>query len=450
MGADRATLSGETVAPLFEGLAGRLVVAYSGGVDSHVLLHLVATCQRARGEEGRVHALHINHGLSENATAWEEHCREATRALGLPFTSVRMSVAPGAGLEERARRARYAAYRGFIEPGDRLLLAHHQEDQAETILFRLLRGGAAAGLGMPASRVLGSGVLMRPLLGRTKESIRQYAQAERLEWVVDESNSDLGFDRNYLRHRVIPMLAERWPGYGARLARGASLAAESLQLTRELGDLDADPLVDGQRRALEWKPLLLLSPARRRNVVRRWIERASLPQPGSAQLDQLLRQLATSREDAGIRVAWRGAEVRRYRRHLHLLAPLPPREPLAGLRLEEGVTLAAGGGVLEVRRARGRGVRLPADSAQVALRYRSGGERCRPRGRSGSHPLKKVLQEMGVPPWLRNRIPLVYCGGRLVAVAGLFDCHEYAVADDETGWHFRWRMGDGSRLDADE
>lgn len=431
------------LAELEKGIARprRYLVAFSGGIDSTVLLHaLAASADRHRTA---VVAVHVNHGLHEDAPRWEQHCREAAAALGLPFVGRTVTVDDRSGLgpEASARQARYAALCDIVEDGDWLVSAHHEDDQAETLLLNLMRGSGLAGLaGIGAIQEFGGGMLARPLLGVGGNAIEAYAKAHGLSWIDDPSNRDTAFDRNYLRRRILPALAERWPGVALRLGRSAELAGEASELLNDLAELDLATLGAASRPdRLAVDGLAALSEKRQRNLLRHAIRRCGLPAPPSTRLYQITHELIPAKEDAQPLVHWPGAEVRRYRGKLYLLA-----EPGAGDG-EATTRLGADGQWLELGQGRGQlsleaGVDGGIDGEVVRdglqLKFRQGGEEFCPAGRRRSRKLKKLLQEDGVVPWMRQRIPLLYAGDRLVAVGDLWVA---ADASKGKGYGVRWR-----------
>lgn len=419
-------------------------VAYSGGLDSHVLLHLLAGLCRAGGWPPLA-AIHVNHGLTPRADAWAGHCRRVCAALGveLVVAAVRVERRGGQGLEAAARAARYRAFTDALGGGELLLQAHHRDDQAETLLLRLLRGSGVAGLaGIPAQRPLGRGELLRPLLDCTRAELLDYARQQQLVWIEDDSNVDEGFDRNFLRHRVLPLLAGRWPGYRDTLARLCAQAAESAELLEALAGVDAAAAQCGD--TLDAAACLALSPARQRNLLRHWLAQRGLPAPGRAQLEQLRAQLPAV-ADAELCVTWPGAEVRRHQGRLYAMAPLPaPPEDVDIAWSPPHALLPQALGELRAESASGRGLRA---GGSYRVRSRRGGERCRPQGRAHSQTLKKLLQEAGVPPWWRDRLPLIYCGEQLAAVADLWVCEGFGAGVDEPGWVLHWRPPATSQIE---
>jgi tRNA(Ile)-lysidine synthase len=420
-----------TLAP-FAG-APRLWIAFSGGLDSSCLLHAAAAArQRLPGPLG---AVHVDHGLHPDSPRWSERCRQVCGALGVPLVIRRVAIgpAPGESPEAVARAARYAELGDLLGPGELLLTAHQQDDQAETLLLALLRGSGPEGLAaMPLVSDLGPGRLVRPLLGVPRAALEAYARDQGLSWVEDPSNVVLAFDRNFLRRRVLPLLRERWPAASATLARSAAHCAEAAALIAEAADESLRGLGGSRPGTLSLPALARLDPPRARAALRLWLKRLGLPRPDTAHLGRILAEVLPARPDANPLVAWPGCEIRRYRGDLFALRPLPP--PPAGTLLDwhgPVLTLPPPLGTLE-RDGMG-GAMGPVDPLRV--HFGLAGQRCRPSGAAHRRSLKKLFQEAGVPPWLRPYVPLVFAGEGLVAVAGVCPCT--AAPGSGTEW-IRW------------
>lgn len=392
-------------------------VAFSGGLDSTVLLHLLASLAR-REALPPLSAIHIHHGLQAAAETWPLHCRRLCDALGVPLYIQSVEVAPGASLERAARDARYAAFAAALGSGEVLLAAQHRDDQAETLLFRLLRGAGVQGLaGMPASRPLGAGYLLRPLLQCSRAELQAYAAEHRLVWLDDPSNADCRFSRNYLRHRLMPVLAARWPQVAATVARSAEHLREAAQLLDELAQQDltlAQPSAEFawlKLPSLPLEPLRALSPARQRNALRYWL-RGLTPMPDSEHWAgwQALRDAA---DDAAPVWHLAAGELRRADERLWWLSGdwlRAPASPTLRLRTNWPLQLPGNGCV----RIEGR---LPA-AGDWRLAYRQGGELMDLPGR-GHRDLKRLLNERRVPAFVRGRLPLLLYAGEVQAVANL-------------------------------
>jgi tRNA(Ile)-lysidine synthase len=407
-------------------------IAFSGGLDSTVLLHLLAHLAKTQTLP-TLNAIHVHHGLQAAADAWPEHCRSVCAALGVPLQVVRVQVQPGASLERAARDARYHAFTETVQANEVLLTAQHRDDQAETLLFRLLRGAGVRGLsGMPRQRPLGKGHLLRPLLDVTRAELEAYASEQGLSWVEDPSNEDRQYSRNYLRHQVFPALASRWPQAVATMARSAAHLSEAQALLDDLADIDlslASTVSDFDwlgLPSLELAALEKLSVARQRNAISRWLEpRTRMPDSDHWSGWEDLRD-ATG--DA--RPIWRLAQGELHRAGGRVwwvsgawLNPLP----VAGTWLDPALPLVLpGNGVLTLSG------KIP--DGPVQIRYREGGEVMGLPNR-GHRDLKRLLNENAVPSFVRGRLPLLYKDGQLLAVANLKGLDGGAIGD----WHLHWQ-----------
>ncbi len=396
-------------------------LAYSGGVDSQVLLHLLAELPL------NVQAIYVDHGLHPDSSKWAEHCRRSCRQLGVPFQvlTVDARAYSGEGPEAAARKARYTALADKISADDCLLTAQHLDDQAETFLLQLLRGAGAAGLaGMPFYCRFAGAWHMRPLLGYSREDILAYANSHNLSWVEDPSNRSDRYDRNFLRHRIIPALRQRWPAIDCTLAKAARQQAENMDLLERLAEIDFDQAADAGNPVVS--KLLNLDETRQRNLLRYWINRRGHPLPSRRVLWQILQQMLMSREDADPRVNWADSEMRRYRDRLYLIN-VTAHDP-AGVyswQADQPLVLESLGQKLELVKS-DTGLRNDILSRRLNVRFRQGGERIRPVGREGHHRLKKLFQEQAVPPWMRDRIPLLFLEDELIAVIGYWIAEDYA------------------------
>jgi tRNA(Ile)-lysidine synthase len=413
-----------TPARLAEALAlavGRpLWIAYSGGADSHVLLHAAAGLRECLALDLR--AVHVHHGLHPAADAWAAHCEGVCARLAIPLKLLRLELQPSAGesIEAAAREARYGAFRTLLREGEVLATGQHRDDQAETLLLALLRGAGVHGLAaMPARTELGAGVLLRPLLDLPRAALLRYAQSHGLEWVEDPSNTDARLDRSRLRQLVIPRLRERWPALDRTLARSAAHCAEAAALLDDL----ADQLLAGLRvdapGALSISALRRLDAPRQRLVLRRWLDRQGLAPPDTARLRRIAEELLVARADSQPLVAWPGCEVRRHRDELYALAPLPA-PPTAGTRMlplpnDSSLSLPPSLGTLKWV------LDDASASAQVSVCFGVGGLRCARPGRPAAD-LKTLFQEAGVPAWLRPQVPLLCLDGALAGVGGVRLC----------------------------
>jgi tRNA(Ile)-lysidine synthase len=435
------TLEAEHILPGLEPWRGapRWWLGLSGGLDSRVLLDMLAVL-REHHELPPLTAIHVDHQLHPRSAAWAEECADICRLLDVPLEYRQVSVEEaGAGPEAAAREARYRVFESLLGENDLLLLAHHLDDQVETFFLRLMRGAGPRGLaGMPATRPLGAGALLRPLLPYSRADLERYARDRGIAWVEDSSNLDTAMDRNFLRHRVLPLLAERWPGYRESVQRSIDALADAEQL---LGELDRERLAAARGESFG-APLLCLdtlAPASAQELarlLRRWIEAEALEVPPQARLLEFARQLRSAQPDSQPRLDCAGCSLRRYRDRVYLCAEPPPALPEA-VDIAPGQPVCLPGlGRLEMAPAR-EGLRLPAAGCWQ-LRFRSGGERCRPAGRGRSKSLKKLLQEQQVPPWVRERLPLLYDAGDLAGVADICVCEGFEAAPGEPAFRLLW------------
>lgn len=429
--------------------AGAVWVAYSGGLDSTVLLHVLA--MRLRDAGRTVRALHVHHGLSPHADAWATHCQSTCDALGVALHVERVQVDThgGLGVEAAARNARRAACMRVLGAGEVMTLAHHRDDQAETFLLRALRGSGPDGLAaMRAWTPMGEGHAWRPWLDVPRDAITAYADAHALRWIEDDSNADDRFDRNYLRRHVVPLLTARWPHGPEGLAQSASHSAHAVGL------LDAEDAAElalartPDHASLHMHALRTLAPARRARVVRRWIGELGLP-PLPRRGVQAFDAMLGARADALPAFDWHGVRAQAWGGMLHAAPIVPPLAP-AWRATWDGVAPLAlpGGGMLSLLGVAALD-RLPATAAvpgaspgfdaPVEVRARVGGERITLPGRTHSHALKHVLQDLGVPPWVRGRLPLlVASNGRVLAAADLALDARFAAWLRERGMRLEW------------
>ncbi|WP_175443088.1 tRNA lysidine(34) synthetase TilS [Halofilum ochraceum] len=395
-----------------------VAVAFSGGPDSTLLLHLAAENLPRR----RVRALHIHHGWHADADAWADHCQQVARGLGLRCDSVRVDAGAtrGEGPEAAAREARYTALGERLRPGEVLLTAHHRDDQAETLLLALLRGGGVHGwAGMPVRRTLGPGLHLRPWLDIPRDCLQAELQRRDIEALDDPANADTDYDRVWLRERVLPVLRERHGEIDATLARAAVQAGEAAAGVDSLAAHDFVTCRGTHTSTLDCAALATLPDFRQRALLRWWVHREGLPRPGAARLESLRRQLVGAAADRNPHVAWPGGEVRRWRGDAWALAPAPTLDPDAVYDWTDRRQPLE----LPHRRIPSEALEAltcPIDaSSHVQIRFRQGGERLPRRDGEGSIALKRWLADNGVPPWERDRIPLVYVDGHLIGAIGV-------------------------------
>ncbi len=423
-------------------------VAFSGGLDSLVLLH--ALCALRDQFDATVGAVHVHHGLHADAGEWDAHCQQVCNDLGVAYTLLRVDGRPprGESPEAAARDARYRVLAGWLPSRHYLLTAQHQDDQAETLLLQLLRGSGVSGLAaMPAMTGLGAGQHLRPLLDVTRMALHQYASAHALCWIEDPSNLSSVYDRNYLRHQVLPLLRNRWPAVSSSLSRSAAHCAEASALIRQLAETDLQGAAGEHADTLSVAGLVALPRDRQRNVLRAWLKHFSGGTPSTAVLARIVNDVLYSRADAGPAVRWDRYEVRRYRDEVFCLPQTASRKTPQALHwsLSAPLTLPGAGGVLSALPVSGAGLRrADASASGVRVSWRMGGEVCIPAGRKHHHSLKKLFQEQGIPPWERQRIPLIYIEEKLAMIPGLWVCEPFQAGPGEPGVLITWDSAGGS------
>ncbi|WP_192458105.1 tRNA lysidine(34) synthetase TilS [Musicola keenii] len=423
----------------------RFLVAYSGGLDSCVLLHLMMRLQQQLPIE--VRAAYVHHGLNPRADAWADHCRRQCQLWRIPFEVLTVHVdARRGGIEASAREARYAALRTSLQPQETLLTAQHQDDQSETFLLALKRGSGPAGLASMAAFSAGRAFRQRrPLLNMSREQLACYANTHQLSWIEDDSNSDERFDRNFLRLRILPLLKQRWPHFPSAVARSAELCAEQEQL---LDELLAEALAGmcNPQGGLAIDALRPLSPVRRFALLRRWLASRGAKMPARDQLSRLWLEVACCREDAEPSLLLGRWQVRRFRGDLYLLpvmnsvkaCVLPWQPEIGALPLPDGL------GELRLSSEKtGACIRRPQRHETVTVRFSASGD-VHIVGRQHGRHLKKLWQELGVPPWLRDRTPMIFYNDVLIAALGRFVTQTGQPASESDGWYVDWHLpGDG-------
>jgi tRNA(Ile)-lysidine synthase len=413
-------------------------VAYSGGLDSTVLLR--ALSQLNRTEPFELRAIHIDHQLQDASKQWSEHCKRVAEQLQIPLLVRTVVVEVGdQGLEAAARRARYDALRAELRPDEILLTAHHADDQLETVLLALMRGAGLRGLsGMPRMRAFGVGSLMRPLLDLTRAELERWARQQSLEWIEDPTNASVSMDRNYMRAHVVPQLVARWPSGPLSAVRSAAHAAQGSALLDDLARLDAANALVGE--CLDVGVFDKLDSARRRNLIRYWLRSFGMRAPSTRKLAALEHDFLAAETDRVPCVTLEGFVVRRHRDLLYC-SPLIPDVSLAEpLRweIEHPLELPGQLGTLRLNAQRGQGISAAKLPHTLQVSFRRGGEVIRPAGDRHHRALKKLLQESLVLPWWRGRLPLIYAGNELAAVGDLWVSEAFAARAEEPSMIVEW------------
>jgi tRNA(Ile)-lysidine synthase len=415
----------DPVAKLIEvaGARPHIAVAFSGGIDSTVLAHLLV---KQRRKLGSVRLLHIDHGLQAASADFRRHCVRQARAWRIPVITLMANIpyTRGESPEAAARDARYALLAQALEPGEVLVTAQHRDDQVETVLLQLFRGAGVAGLSaMPAKARFARGLIVRPLLDSTRAEIEAYARAQRLRWVEDPTNATTRFGRNFLRHQVLPGLRDRWTGIDESIARSARHMAEAATLLDAVAQRDLDSAADGD--GLNVATLRALPAPRRRNALRAFIARAGLPAPSTAKMMEIAGSLLMARGDAQPEVKWSGALLRRRagRLELRLMSRATSQNQFETLLKSwdwsQERELIVNGDTLALLDDDSGPIDLDKLPALIDVRPRQGGERLRPGPRARMQSLKKILQSARMPVEMRARLPLLFAGvgpkARLIA-----------------------------------
>ncbi|NLS43159.1 tRNA lysidine(34) synthetase TilS [BEV proteobacterium] len=418
----------------------RVLVAYSGGLDSSVLLHMLYQLMQQRSDIV-VRAAYVHHGLSTHAEHWAQHCMHTCQQWDILCSVLPVTVdARERGVEAAAREARYQALRQHLLPEEVLLTAQHLDDQSETFLLALKRGSGPAGLSaMGATGQLGANRLLRPLLGVARAQLEDYACHYRLAWVEDESNCDARYDRNFLRLQVLPQLKQRWPSFSEAVARSARLCVEQEQLLDEV----LAPLLQlacDEEGALAIDALRPLSELHRFALLRRWLRVHEVAMPSREQLLHLWQDVALSRQDTEPLLQLGTVQIRRFRQHLYCVAEcvnfvdlVLPWQPEQGkLMLPHRL------GYLSLDE-QGMRIRRPRPDEQVSVGFGLKGK-LHIVGRSGGRSAKKLWQEYAIPPWMREQIPILYYNEYPIAAVGVFVMREGELSAKDTAWQIVWRM----------
>jgi tRNA(Ile)-lysidine synthase len=395
---------------------GRYLLAFSGGLDSTVLLHLLASIKSQI--DATLIAIHIDHGLQQQSTQWGRHCSDICRQLEISLETLSLSLqpVPGESVEAQAREARYAAMQQLMRPGDILLTAHHRDDQAETLLLNLMRGSGVRGLAaMPMIRPFAEGWLARPMLEISRAEIEAYALHNKLTWIDDPSNALTDFNRNYLRHEILPLLTQRWPAAAATIADSAGHLAEAAGLLDE----ECSKLLTGMLAApaqLQLESLLQQPHAWQKLLLRHWLQQLGLPPPPQKRLDGFVQQLKADSQRIP-QIIWNDVELRRYNNQLYAGRRPPQHDAATEIewRTHQPLKLPSQLGVLQMLEGR---------QQRLMVRFRREGDGMR--WRSHQRTLKSIFRQLEIPPWQRARIPLIIEDSVIIAIADL------AYADNAT------------------
>lgn len=404
-----------------------LIVGLSGGIDSMAMLHVL--CQYPR-LKAKLKIVHVHHGLSPNADNWQTHCATFCAQNNLPFVTERIQLVGSSNLEARAREARYKVFRQYAnEPNQVLLLAHHQKDQAETLLLNLLRGAGIEGLSaMPEERPFGQAFLVRPLLNHSKEDIIAYVKHHQIDFIDDETNDIQQFSRNYIRHEVLPLIQDRWPSAVQKLCDAAKHCQQARTLLIQQAHHDCPNLLN-KPNVLSITPLLELSQLQMVDVVRVWLQQKGIPTPSLNTLRHIVTDVILAREDANPQMRIGSYHLKRFKQALYLVSDHVLNSNQKIHLSWDSFPKSIEYGPYEISATPNQlGIHFP-KRPQLTLRPRIGGETIIYKGHQ--RKVKKLLQKHSIPPWLRDKIPLIYLNEVLVSIAGILDTDQMTAEGDD-------------------
>ena len=402
-------------------------VAFSGGIDSRVLLELCLQLTQVYPKY-KLQAVHINHGLHQNASTWTKHCQEVCANLQIPIQIFNVNIKKnGESLEALARQARRNIWQELLPKDGSLLLAHHQQDQAETILQRLFRGSGPTGLcGMAKYCEFGKGILLRPLLDITKSQIINFAKTNDLTWIDDDSNQDHKFDRNFIRHNILPELTNRWPAVINNIVRSGELCRENI-LTIDLVIQDLLPTLEGSSpKTLSIPKLLNLSTAHYNEVIRTWLNNLQYPLPSRSQLARIKQEVILAKSSSNPVLNFSTYKIRRYRDDLYATDHPSPGCCAASLHIinwnGESTIKLPQIGTLNITKVLGQGIKIPNNSNSITICIGSKGRKA-----------KKIFQKHAIPPWKRFLYPLIFYNNKLISISGLWIKPGFTTSNLEFG-----------------
>ncbi len=413
----------------------KITVGFSGGLDSTVLLHALNQLKIDQ-RDFQLSAFHVNHQLQKGADSWEYFCQHFCQKYSISFHSARVIIDRDSksGIEATARDARYQAFHEHLGDQELLLTAHHLDDHIETVFLKLLRGtGVEGAMGILPFSNFKKLNIVRPLLAFDRDSLLRYAEKQELMWIDDPSNASEQFDRNYLRRKVLPHIEQRWPAYKQTINRFTQNVTDINNVTHEITQADYSTTFNENDASLDLQALAKLTIERQSLLLRFWIKELGYEVPNQKHIQQILKGV-NARHDANPQVCWNDVQIRRYRSKLFLFSrddqfimqeySWDLREPL----------FIPGVGTLDVTHVVGAGIKKDYFQRSVNVKFRIGGEVCRPHKRSHAHTLKKLLQENSIPPWQRDKLPLIVIQNEIAAVVGEFYCDPFCADENEQGF----------------
>tara|TARA_B110000263_G_scaffold228226_1_gene221127 strand:- start:141 stop:1484 length:1344 start_codon:yes stop_codon:yes gene_type:complete len=419
-------------------LPNKFCIAFSGGVDSTVLLHVM---KNIIDEKSQIRAIHINHNIVDNSKVWTKTCKSICKNFGIDIEIISLEVTHnGYGLEAAARDERYKKLKEKLYENEYLLTAHHEEDQMETVFLRMARGTGLDGLqGINEKYSFGEGIIFRPMLEVSKTSVMDYAKEHQLKWVEDSSNQDTHFDRNFLRKKIIPQFRERWPSIASSVSRLSQLSAQNIKILNQIAEEDIGPIANMNE--LPLAKLLDKSFERANNMLRYIILANGMSIPSMKTLQDGLKEMLDPETDKSV-IAWKDYCIRKYKNHLYFLSnsDLEPNKVDVRIPWEIGKTVNLGEniGTIEATFIHGDGLSIEKCKNKLTISYRQGGELIKPIGHRINKSLKNLFQENQILPWMRDKIPLIYYQDELVSVADLWFNQNYVASQNEAGFVVNW------------
>ena len=419
-------------------LPNKFCIAFSGGMDSTVLLHVM---KNIIDEKSQIRAIHINHNIVDNSKVWTKTCKSICKNFGIDIEIISLEVThKGYGLEAAARDERYEKLKEKLYENEYLLTAHHEEDQMETVFLRMARGTGLDGLqGINEKYSFGEGIIFRPMLEVSKTSVMDYAKEHQLKWVEDSSNQDTHFDRNFLRKKIIPQFRERWPSIASSVSRLSQLSAQNIKILNQIAEEDIGPIANMNE--LPLAKLLDKSFERANNMLRYIILANGMSIPSMKTLQDGLKEMLDPETDKSV-IAWKDYCIRKYKNHLYFLSnsDLEPNKVDVRIPWEIGKTVNLGEniGTIEATFIHGDGLSIEKCKNKLTISYRQGGELIKPIGHRINKSLKNLFQENQILPWMRDKIPLIYYQDELVSVADLWFNQNYVASQNEAGFVVNW------------
>ncbi len=420
--------------------SGKFWIACSGGMDSSVLLHLFYSNKNKIDQDMEI--IYINHGLQEEANDWAVFCEKQSLQYDIPFTQLQViEVCPkGSSVEAWAREKRYSLIEEVMNKNDVLFTAHHQDDQVETFFLQALRGAGPRGLAsMPLVKKYAKALHARPLLKYSRSELKRYAEENNIIWKNDKSNLDVRYDRNYFRHKIMPVIEERWPAYRETINRLINHQKESRMLLDEVAKDDINLAQHKNMMSLDLDVIQNLSIERQKNLIFLWLKELNLNSPGSKNIDQIISDIIYSATEKSPCVNWENVEVRRYKNLLYAFKMMSEHDVNVEYTWKLENILDISDETLVAKSECGKGIsKLKTENADFVIRYRQGGEKIHPDNLSHSKTVKQLFQEQSVLPWLRDRIPLIYINSELAVIPGFCIDKSYSADKNESSWDIHW------------